>query len=57
MHNLKIYEQADNGKRVFTIPAANYAAVKVGLARKGYGIAKSNKAASVVTIQIYKKNE
>ena len=36
--NLKIYADADLGKRVFTVPSADCAAVKMALTRRGYKV-------------------
>lgn len=50
--NLKIYKQAEAGKRVFTMRPADAPAVYMGLRRRGYTVHKQTDKSDMVTITI-----
>lgn len=57
LRNIQVYREAERGKRVFVIPTSQYAAVKVGLSRYGYGVKKSKKINNNTTeFSIYERN-
>lgn len=50
--NLKIYKQAEAGKRVFTMRPADAPAVYMGLLRRGYTVRQKTDKSNVTTITI-----
>lgn len=53
--NLKIYAQAEQGKRLFSVSDRELPALRVGFFRRGYSV-KTNRNGNVVNVMIDKRN-